>query len=325
MSSNSLNPNSFRLPFDVDGKAEPEIVSAIRYSFSGILDLNQAIKALTDKVSAVQQASSSSSSSSSSSGVTQTQATQIAQTQAQNIIASTFGKVNNQTASYTTQSGDYGGLISFNSGSAVVATLNPNVASQWYTGISNLGAGTVTLTPGSGVSPAGTINGAATLAVPQNGGALVWYDGTNWWAIPIAPPSAAGVTSLDGITGAVTLVAGTGITITDNSPAAGDITIAASGGGGAFIVQSASIPINATPDNEFFSASVTVTGAAVGNPVLVCPGTTGFAANLPIMHGLVTAANTVGVTIYYPQGSQSASPSPIGPVVNCNVLIVVFT
>lgn len=39
------------------------------------------------------------------------------------------------------------------------------------------------------------------------------------------------VTSIDGITGAVTLVAGSGVTIADNSPSAGDITITASGGG----------------------------------------------------------------------------------------------
>lgn len=40
------------------------------------------------------------------------------------------------------------------------------------------------------------------------------------------------VTSLDGITGAVTLVAGTNITITNNSPAAGQIKIDATGAGG---------------------------------------------------------------------------------------------
>jgi len=47
-----------------------------------------------------------------------------------------------------------------------------------------------------------------------------------------ASPSSTVVESLDAIAGAVSLVAGTNITITDNSPSAGDITIAASGGGG---------------------------------------------------------------------------------------------
>jgi hypothetical protein len=44
--------------------------------------------------------------------------------------------------------------------------------------------------------------------------------------------AAAGVSSIDSITGAVSLVAGTNITITDNSPSAGNIKIDASGGGG---------------------------------------------------------------------------------------------
>ena len=42
-----------------------------------------------------------------------------------------------------------------------------------------------------------------------------------------------GVTSIDGINGSVTLVQGTGITIQDNTPSAGDITISSTGGGNA--------------------------------------------------------------------------------------------
>lgn len=42
-----------------------------------------------------------------------------------------------------------------------------------------------------------------------------------------------GVTSIDGITGNVTLVQGTGITIQDNTPSAGNITISSTGGGNA--------------------------------------------------------------------------------------------
>lgn len=44
--------------------------------------------------------------------------------------------------------------------------------------------------------------------------------------------ASSGVSSLDSITGAVTLVGGTNISVTDNSPSAGDITIATSGGSG---------------------------------------------------------------------------------------------
>lgn len=52
----------------------------------------------------------------------------------------------------------------------------------------------------------------------------------------------SGVTSIDGLTGAVTLVAGTGITITDNSPVAGDITIASSSAGDVTIGTFGSTP-----------------------------------------------------------------------------------
>ena len=45
--------------------------------------------------------------------------------------------------------------------------------------------------------------------------------------------SSGGVSTIDGISGAVSLVAGTNITISDNAPIAGSITISASGGGGA--------------------------------------------------------------------------------------------
>lgn len=60
-------------------------------------------------------------------------------------------------------------------------------------------------------------------------------DSTQTSGVKWAAPGAAGVSSLDSITGAVSLVAGTNVTITDNSPSAGDITIAATGGGGGLV------------------------------------------------------------------------------------------
>ena len=47
------------------------------------------------------------------------------------------------------------------------------------------------------------------------------------------PAGNVAVASLDGIQGGITLVAGSGIAIHDNTPVAGDITIEATGGGGA--------------------------------------------------------------------------------------------
>lgn len=62
------------------------------------------------------------------------------------------------------------------------------------------------------------------------------FDGTTdpgtWKPITSAPAPGTAVTSLDTLTGAVTLVAGSNITISDNVPLAGDITISSTGGGG---------------------------------------------------------------------------------------------
>lgn len=65
---------------------------------------------------------------------------------------------------------------------------------------------------------------------PTDGYVLEYVGADSQWEPKAGGGS--GVSSLDSITGAVTLVAGSNITITDNSPSAGDITIAASGGGG---------------------------------------------------------------------------------------------
>lgn len=57
-----------------------------------------------------------------------------------------------------------------------------------------------------------------------------------------------GISSVDGIIGAITLVEGANITITDNFPSPGDITIAATGGGGggATVTPVTSFPYTAT-------------------------------------------------------------------------------
>lgn len=62
---------------------------------------------------------------------------------------------------------------------------------------------------------------------PTKNQALAW-NGSQW--VPTTVSGGSGVPSVDGITSAVTLNAGSNITITDNSPSAGHITIAASGG-----------------------------------------------------------------------------------------------
>lgn len=200
-------------------------------------DHDQAIVQVNSKIgTSTSTSSTSTNTSSSTSAVTSAQATSIANTQAASVIAQTFGVVNPQSGTaYTAQSGDYAGLITFNNAAPVAAVLNSLVSPQWFTAMENLGAGTVTVTPDVGL-----INGLVSIPLVTGAGALIYRnpDGTNWSALTIpASGGGSGVSSLDGITGPVTLVAGSGVTITDNSPSPGDITIAATGTSGVASLQ----------------------------------------------------------------------------------------
>lgn len=282
----TLNPTSLRFPFNISGLVHPQVENALRWAFNGLDVHEQAFREMQsniDTLTAASNSSTSSSSSSSTSGVTTSQATTIANTQASTVIAQTFGTVNPQTGTaYTAQTGDYAGLITFNNAAPVGFTLNSTVAPQWFTAMENLGAGTVTVTPDTGL-----INGVATLSIPTGAGALIYRnpDGTNWSAILIPAPSAGGVTSLDGITGAITLIGGAGITITDNTPAAGDITIAATAVAGVTSLQTETGAITLTSSG----ATVVITTPTSGTINLESTGGGGgLPTNNPTFTGLLT-------------------------------------
>ncbi len=141
-------------------------------------------------------------------------------------------------------------LVVYNSGSPVAVSLTSpaTLGNLFVCWVENIGAGAVTLTPASG-----TIDGATSLAINANQGAVIWSDGTNFWTERGmgSGGAGAGVASLDGITGPVSLVAGSGITITDNSPSAGNISIAASSGGGGLTLISEVKVSTATPSITF--------------------------------------------------------------------------
>lgn len=81
------------------------------------------------------------------------------------------------TTAETINPSDYGQLVTFNNASATAVTLpqaiSPFATFNFYA--SNLGAGTVTITPSSG-----TINGAASLTLVQGQSALIISDDTNY-------------------------------------------------------------------------------------------------------------------------------------------------
>jgi hypothetical protein len=97
-----------------------------------------------------------------------------------------LGKVNNQSGvtAYTVQTTDNGALVLLSDASPVAVTLNSVVTAPYLVFITNLGAGTVTLTP-----TLGNVNGGATFTMLQNYTSMVFFDGTNWWAssLPVVP------------------------------------------------------------------------------------------------------------------------------------------
>jgi hypothetical protein len=88
--------------------------------------------------------------------------------------------VNAQTGtSYTYLTGDYAKLVTHTSASAIAATLpqaSATFPANWFMFVQNRGAGALTITPTTS-----TIDGATTLVLNQNEGALVVSDGTNYF------------------------------------------------------------------------------------------------------------------------------------------------
>lgn len=96
--------------------------------------------------------------------------------------------VNAQTGTtYTVVTGDEGKLLTLSNASSVAVTV-PQATGNFGAGFSfqvqNKGAGVVTLTPTTS-----TVNGAASLALPQDAGIELVSDGTNWQVAGTTPLS----------------------------------------------------------------------------------------------------------------------------------------
>lgn len=103
-------------------------------------------------------------------------------TGATSVTLTSVQPVNVQTGTtYTLLSTDNAKLVTFSNTAAVAVTVpapTVNFAAGYSLSLLNLNSGVVTLTPISG-----TINGAASLAVPFNSGGRLISDGTNWYFV----------------------------------------------------------------------------------------------------------------------------------------------
>lgn len=145
-----------------------------------------------------------------------------------------------------------------------------------------------------------TTSGAPASGTFVKGDFIIDQTGAVWVCTTAGSPgtwtktgSGSGVSSLDSITGAVTLVAGSGTVITDNSPSAGNITIGVSGttSGSELSYTQVTSPVSITSTTEsagtqlvapgaitfngsaviahFFCPDIATAGAALGNNVIV--------------------------------------------------------
>jgi hypothetical protein len=113
------------------------------------------------------------------------------------LVNVTGSPVNAQTGTtYTILTSDYRKLITHTNGSAIAVTLPQAGAAfpaNWFCVVQNRGAGAVTITPTTS-----TIDGAATLVLNQNEGAIIYSDGTNYFTFRGKATGATGVGDVAG-------------------------------------------------------------------------------------------------------------------------------
>ena len=173
----STNPVSFRVAFESQiANLPPEHQQVWRTAWNAITDLQGSVPILKSQID------------SNKSAVTAVTKTVNNNTTSQTIIqqiGGSLGQVNNQTGNttYSTTQADAGAFIVLSDASPIAVTLtsDPSIQLPWETSFLNLGVGLATLTPATG-----TINGLASLTLPQNGYVTVSFDGTNFWLGP--PP-----------------------------------------------------------------------------------------------------------------------------------------
>lgn len=185
----STNPVSQRYPFTLPDHVDPHVAAGLRYSYNGLLDLNQAIAALTPKVNA---STTSITEINNLVGTIQTQISTL-QKQIAQIIGALGGNLNlgsvnlqpsGSNTSYEVNIADFGSLIVVQSVPFSVQ-FDSNFGTPFYVTIQNDSTGDVSFTTdGNGT----LLNNELTTSLPLGQSAMAFCDGTNWWICQMPGP-----------------------------------------------------------------------------------------------------------------------------------------
>jgi hypothetical protein len=167
MAVNRPQAPEFRFPFILHDQPKA-VQDAHMWAFNAVLDLQRANAALKSQVDAKTVTTVTSTSTGSGGGG--------------GFIPTPFpfpglGAVRNETGvtAYTVVTNDNGILLLLNDASPIAVTLDSAMISPYFFFVTNLGAGTATFTPTTGL-----INGGASFALPRNYFSMIVFDGTNW-------------------------------------------------------------------------------------------------------------------------------------------------
>jgi hypothetical protein len=284
-----MNLPAYRVPPNLEGKADPAVVRAIRHIDKIVNEHEQAFAAL-----GTQNTVASSKASVVNETINETTSTIAGVSSFNSATGSVsyfpaLGVVNPQTGltTYTTQTSDNGLIILLNDSSPIAVTLNSTVSNPYFTTISNQGSGTATLTPSTG-----QVNGLASITVSGGSFATVYFDGNNWWAenpgssvggvtqivagtnVTVSPPGGTGIVTVNSTaSGGVTqIIAGTNVTI---SPAGGTgaVTVNATGGSGGYpTVVSSALSTTTQTGSYSWTSPALVAGAAYRVSVYMSAG-----------------------------------------------------
>ncbi len=216
MAVNGNQPTSFRYPFALPEDIHPGVRNALRLTYNGVKDLNDAIRKLNTKVNA------------NTTAVTNVTQTVNASSGGGGGTSPVFGFVNLQPnltpGAYTLAQSDLGGLILVQSAIAFALTLNSGLVTPFFTTVYNLGAGTITATPSLG-----NVNNGASVTVVTNQFSIFYFDGTNWWDVfsilaqTKTPVAGQFLASYDATTGLFTQAAASTATFHDPEVPSGTI------------------------------------------------------------------------------------------------------